>query len=134
MVTLLLAVWDPAKRRLMVANAGHPPLLIHDGSLREAGHPSSPLGTGLEHQVDLEEILQLEPGAVLVGYTDGVPEASAPSGETFGYERWAQRLTELAGQGRPAAEILDRLLADVTRHRSGRPAGDDVTAVVLRLS
>jgi sigma-B regulation protein RsbU (phosphoserine phosphatase) len=132
-VTLLLAVWDPVNRKLSVANAGHPPLLLWDRGIREVGKSSSPLGTALDTQVTVEEIVDLDPGAIVVGYTDGAPEASAPSGEAFGYDRWMVRLAELAGRGQPAARILDRLLADVAAHRAGKPAEDDVTAVVLRL-
>ena len=37
MVTLLLAVWDPASRRLTVANSGHPPLLIYSAGSGDDG-------------------------------------------------------------------------------------------------
>ena len=133
MVTLLLAVWDAAERTLTVANSGHPPLLIFDGELKEVGPSSNPLGTALEDAPIGEEAVRLAPGAVVVGYTDGAPEASAPGGETYGYERWAALLPGLARSGAPAAVILERLLADVASHRAGRPADDDVTAVVARL-
>ena len=134
MVTLLLAVWDPADRTLTVANAGHPPLLVHDAGVHELGFSSNPLGTALEDAPDEEDSTRLGERAVIVGYTDGAPEAAAPSGEAFGYERWARSLPELAQGEASAAEILARLLDDVKRHRDGRPADDDVTAVVLRLS
>ncbi|MFQ5528044.1 MAG: PP2C family protein-serine/threonine phosphatase [Thermoanaerobaculia bacterium] len=133
MVTLLLAVWDPTSRRLTVANSGHPPLLVHDGGIREVGRSSSPLGTALEGDAE-EEVIELGDGAVVVAFTDGAPEAVAPSGETFGYERWSECLAELAGGSESAAGILERLLADVELHRAGRRAEDDLTAVVLKLA
>lgn len=133
MVTLLLAVWDRAERTLTVANAGHPPLLVHDAGVREIGFSSNPLGTALEDAPNEEDTVRLGERAVVVGYTDGAPEAAAPSGETFGYDRWAASLPELAQGEASATDILAHLLNDVERHRSGRPADDDVTAVVLRL-
>ena len=135
MVTLLLAVWDPRSRRLSVANAGHPPLLAWDGrELMELGQPGSPLGTGLEGESEEEETVELPDEAVVVGYSDGVPEALSPAGETYGYEVWPAKLRETGSTGLQASGILEELLADVARHRAGRPAEDDLTAVVLRLS
>jgi sigma-B regulation protein RsbU (phosphoserine phosphatase) len=134
MVTLLLAVWDPRSRRLTVANAGHPPLLFWDGhEVSELGHPGSPLGTTLKGDADREETVEVPIGAVVVGYSDGVPEANAPSGETYGYEAWPAMLGEIAPEGLNASGILEELLAGVTRHRAGQQAEDDLTAVVLRL-
>ncbi len=133
MVTLLMAMWDPASRRLSVASSGHPPLLVHDHGIREVGRSSSPLGTALESDDTEEEVVELGRGAVVVAYTDGAPEAIGPTGETFGYDRWGSRLAELAKRGESAAGILERLLADVEAHRSGRRPEDDLTAVVLKL-
>lgn len=134
MVTLVLGVWDPASRRLTVANAGHPPLLVHDGrTVREIGRAASPLGTTLGSIDDPEESVELGPGAVVVGYSDGVPEAASPAGETFGYEAWPALLAEIAGRRATAAETLQLLLSGVAAHRGGRPAEDDVTALVLAL-
>jgi hypothetical protein len=135
MVTLLVAVWDPQARRLKVANAGHPPLLIWDGrEVRELGHPSSPLGTTLRGGGDHEEAVELPTGAVVVGYSDGAPEATSPSGETYGYEAWPAKLKEIAPEGLDASRILEELLAGVARHRAGQRAEDDLTVVVLRLA
>ena len=134
MVTLLLACWDPRSRRLAVANAGHPPLLAWDGrEVNELGRPGSPLGTTLEGDADREEIVEVPTDAVVVGYSDGVPEAVSPSGETYGYEAWPARLREVAPRRLDASGILEELLAGVARHRAGQQAEDDLTAVVLRL-
>ncbi len=131
MVTLLLAVWDPARRRITVANAGHPPLLLATGgTFQEVGRPGRPLATGLKGE-DEEMCVECPGDAVLVGYTDGVIEATSPAGESFGYERWPARLVELAEDS--AAEILDGLLADVDGHLAGRPAHDDITALVVKI-
>ncbi len=131
MVTLLLAVWDPAQRELTVATAGHPPLLLDDGeSVREVGAPSRPLGVELGG--DDREVRVACPGAAtLVAYSDGAVEATSPAGEAFGYRRWPELLPGLAG--RDATAILDALLAAVDAHRAGKPADDDLTAVVVKL-
>lgn len=131
LVTLLVAVWDPEERLLQVASAGHPHLLLagSDG-VREIGAPSPPLCSDLPaHDRHVE--VRTEPGDVVVLYTDGVVEATSPTGRQLGYERWPILLPDL----RPlkARDILAALIADVERHRAGRPADDDVTALVAKL-
>lgn len=131
LVTLLLAVWDPASRELKVSTAGHPPLLVWDGRrVREVGTPTSPLGTQLASR-EHEECLPCQEGSVLVAYTDGVAEALSVGGEPFTYDRWPKRLPELVGES--AQRILETLLEEVDEHRGGRPAADDVTALVLKM-
>ncbi len=132
LVTLLLATWDPARRELSVATAGHPPLLVlEDGQVREVGRPGQPLGVELGSE-DLEERLVCHGETVMVAYTDGVVEAASPSGEEFSYDRWPASLPRLADG--PAADILGSLLEEVDTHCGGAPAGDDVTAVVVKVS
>lgn len=131
LVTLLLAMWDPERRELAVATAGHPSLLFFDGeTVRELGRPGQPLGVELEAD-DGEEGIPCSEGAVLVGYTDDVTEAVSAAGDLFTYDRWPALLPDLAD--RPADRILAALLAEVNRHCDGRPASDDVTAVVVKL-
>ena len=102
--------------------------------MSELGRPGSPLGTTLKGDADREEILEVPIGAVVVGYSDGAPEATSPSGETYGYEAWPAKLREIARQGIDASGILEELLAGVARHRAGQQAEDDLTAVVLKRS
>ena len=131
MVTLLLAVWDPASRELTVATAGHPPLLLHDGqTVHELGIPSRPLGVDLSGD-DAETRITCATTAILVAYSDGAVEATSPAGEAFGYQRWPELLPELAD--RSAADILGALLGAVDTHRVDKTADDDVTAVVVKL-
>ncbi len=131
LVTLVLAVWDPQHRTLAVASAGHPPLLLLDeDGVREVGRPGIPLGNQLT-AYDEEETVQVEGNAVAVAYSDGVAEATSPGGELYSYDRWPQRLPELAALS--STDILACLLSDIDLHRRGRPAEDDVTALVIKL-
>lgn len=70
-----LALYDPADRRLSIANAGHPsPVLVRG---REARTVPRPAGTmlGVDPNSGYDEVtIVLEPGDVLLLYTDGLIE------------------------------------------------------------
>jgi phosphoserine phosphatase RsbU/P len=77
-----------------------------------------------------QETLTLEPGDLLVMFSDGVIEAFNAAGEEFGEERLRTCLD--ADPQRSPAELLERLLSSVRSFASGASQYDDVTALVLR--
>ncbi|HVR11551.1 MAG TPA: PP2C family protein-serine/threonine phosphatase [Thermoanaerobaculia bacterium] len=132
--SLALLRLDPATGEGLLANAGHPyPLLAEPGQpARELALPGLPLGQG-PPRVYADLPLALVPGAALVLCSDGLFEASSggrTGGAPYGYERPLRLLSRLAG--RPAAEILDGLLADWRIYRGPGAPEDDTTMVVLR--
>lgn len=132
LVTLLLMVWDPRSRRLSVSSAGHPPLLVYTGDqVFELGSPGLPLGNQLAAEEKAEDFDCSSDQLLVVAYSDGAPEAVSPSGELFGYDRWPAVIPSIARES--AQRILEALLHRVDEHRSERPAGDDLTAVVAKL-
>ncbi len=75
--------------RVKIANGGHPfPFLLRaDGWVEEL--PVEGTLLGMLDEVSLEEReVELAPGELLVGYTDGVTEARDPSGAFFGPTAW----------------------------------------------
>ena len=75
LATVVHARYDPHRRQLTMATAGHLPPVIHrKGSEVEVPHSGGPmLGTGLPHDAP-EWSISLEPGDVVVLYTDGLVE------------------------------------------------------------
>ena len=71
---------------------------------------------------------RLEPGDVLVAYTDGIVEAMNQAGEVYSSERLAASLERVAKE--PVEHIRDALLADVTAWMSSQ--ADDLTVLVVR--
>jgi DNA-binding LacI/PurR family transcriptional regulator/serine phosphatase RsbU (regulator of sigma subunit) len=71
---------------------------------------------------------KLEPGDVLVLYTDGAIESRSPSGEPFGMERLVSAVQ--AAGSRPVGEIRDQILASLEAFAPKRD--DDVALVVAR--
>ena len=130
--TAFLATLDRAGR-LVYSNGGHnPPLWIGAGGrvleLREGG----PLLGFLENAAYQQCSLTLEPGDLLVLYTDGVTEAANCGGEQFGSERlsaWAARQAR-----RSPEEVQNSLMAAVNDFSGARPQADDLTVLVVRFT
>ena len=114
--------------RVTVACGGHPlPLVVcADGRTEEIGIPGTLLG--LVEEPDLQDrTATLREGDAIVLYTDGLTEAGAPA-RVWAPDELAAEASRAAG--RPAAELVDRLLdAAVGRLATVR---DDVAVLALR--
>jgi PAS domain S-box-containing protein len=98
----------PGGARLLLA--GHPPpLLVRGESVTPLGRPGPLLGA-VEVPDWPETEVELDPGDVLVLYTDGALDAVLPGGERFGEER-LRAMAEQAGEDVEAfaAAFADRL-------------------------
>ena len=129
-VTAIVAVVQPREGRLAWASAGHPPpLRLDTGETLNGARPSPPLGvtTSLSCDTGQEE---LDPGAGLLLYSDGVTEAHRPRHELFGEHRLTAALREVAGSD-PAA-VVRRVLSDLHEHVGGT-LGDDLCIVAARV-
>jgi sigma-B regulation protein RsbU (phosphoserine phosphatase) len=133
-VTAFYCVYDPASRRLTYANAGHnPPRVKHcPGSrvteLNEARRP--PLGVSLDERYE-EATYTLEKGDQFILYTDGITEARNPAGRMFGLERLD---CALRGCRENAADLIAAVISAVEAFGGGRPADDDRTLLVGKLT
>lgn len=131
-LTLVYALWEPRTRHLTYVNAGHPyPLLWQSATGRcVALHSPQTLLLGiLPNQTFSERRLILQPGDVLLAYTDGVTD-SRRDGEPFGLVRLQEAFLEVIDQ--PAQEICDALYQRVCAWRGDSPSSDDTTIVVIR--
>jgi phosphoserine phosphatase RsbU/P len=130
-VTLFYAELDPKAGTLAFLNAGHnPPLIVHPGGTMEQ-LASGGLPLGIMADADFREgRTKLEPGDVLVIYSDGVSEAVNPEGEEFG----PTRLYEVVARNldASAAGIRDRIESALTKFCQGTPAADDITLVICK--
>jgi sigma-B regulation protein RsbU (phosphoserine phosphatase) len=115
---------------LAAVNAGHCPVLIRraDGSIDTISSSGLPIGI-LAAASYAEESRRLNPGDLIVLYTDGVTEAENPEEEEFGVERVAQVLSQLA---EPTADhVCEELLHAVDEFTGGKPLHDDATLLVI---
>lgn len=113
-------------------NAGHNPPLFY----RSATHPVDMLprggrAVGWFPNNPLKEVqIDMQPGDLIVYYTDGLTEAENPRQEAYGEDRLAQVL--LANAGKSAHELRDIIIQDVEYFCEGMPPFDDVTMLVVR--
>jgi sigma-B regulation protein RsbU (phosphoserine phosphatase) len=130
-VTAFYGILDAANRTLSYSNAGHnPPLLINEkGEPRFIERGGLPLGMFRDTRY-YEYFLSLEPGEMLVLYTDGATEALNPAGEEFGRDRLAEVVK--AGLSLTAREVVASLEREVLKWTDGVGATDDVTFFVIK--
>lgn len=130
-VTGHICTLDVTNGQLDWINAGHPlPLLIRAHTASEAGPVDPALPFGLEGTPPSPARLQLEPGDVILFYSDGVIDALSSAGEPFGLSR----LVDLSGRhyadeslSAGVRKVLDEVL-DHAKHR----LRDDATLLALR--
>jgi len=116
--------------RLVAVNAGHCPVLIRrsDGRIDEISSSGFPLGMmPVASYTEHED--RLEPGDLLLLYTDGLTEAEDPDEEEFGVERVSEVVSNLELPS--AAAACKELLQAVESHTCGQPLHDDATLLVV---
>jgi serine phosphatase RsbU (regulator of sigma subunit) len=116
--------------RVTVASGGHPlPVVLRrDGRLEPLGTPGTLLGTFADPQL-AEERADLDPGDMVVLYTDGVTEARS-GGRFFGEERLKEVIASCRGlSADEAAETIEEAALGF----QGGTARDDIAVVVLKV-
>lgn len=130
--TLVVAVLDPSRERLVIVNAGHPPVMLRTaaGEVKplDAGRPGLPIGM-VDDFVYTRVEYALAPGDVIVLYTDGVSEAMDQRQEPYGLERLQLAIESVAGVG--ATAVGRAVLRDVERHAAGQIRSDDICLVCV---
>jgi Na+/proline symporter len=132
-VTMFYMEYHPERRKAVFASAGHsPPLLWRraTGDCERLDVEGLILGVRREFPYE-EKTVHFAPGDVLLLYTDGIIEASNPSGELFGEDRLADLLGE-AHELSPQ-EIIDRIFAQVRLFTGAHGFQDDVSLIVMRI-
>jgi serine phosphatase RsbU (regulator of sigma subunit) len=129
--TLFFGVLDPSTGLLSYISGGHEPLLIVDssGGVREHLNPTGPaVGITPDTEFKIEQT-RLEPGDILLSYTDGVLEALAAGGEFFTRKRLLSMLEQSTSS---ATLLLDQIVASVLSHIGEADQHDDITMLAVR--
>jgi sigma-B regulation protein RsbU (phosphoserine phosphatase) len=129
--TFFYAQYHPATRALRYVNAGHnPPMVLRGQEFIRLEDGGTVVGLFPEFAF-CEGLVQLEPGDVLVAFTDGISEAMNGVEEEFDEARLMDALKKM--ETRTAAEIISRILIEVDGFTAGARQHDDMTLVVVRV-
>jgi len=131
-VTALIAQLDLDSGRLTWISAGHPqPLIIRGGrharTLEAKGVP--PLGVALHSAAPQVAEADLEPGDLLLFYTDGLTDARGQDGALLGAEGISRFIEREAAAGQVAPETLRRLRHALVHEK--QELRDDATALLI---
>ena len=129
--TLFFGVLDPGTGVLTYVNGGHdPPAIVGpDGVVKTRLKPTGPaVGMLPDMDFDIQQVT-LEPGDLLMTFSDGVPDARNPDGERFTVEG----LWSLLEQSDPSVvALLDRIEAALRAHIADADQFDDITMLAAR--
>jgi hypothetical protein len=134
--TGLLCELDTTRGLLTWISAGHhEPLLLREGRLVRALEVEPLLPLGLNQQLSSPAPApvgteQLQPGDMLLLYTDGVIEARSPDGEFFGQDRLVDLIARNLAAGLPAPETMRRVVHALLDHQAG-DLDDDATLLLV---
>ncbi len=130
-VTLFYGVLDERIGRFVYANGGHnPPILIDSAGanpLAMTGGVALGMFGGLDYA---DAHVDMEPGARLVLFSDGVTEAFNEREEEFGDDRLLDTARALPSEQSPEQDVTD-IVSAVDEFAGEAPQFDDITCVVL---
>ena len=130
-VTLMVMVWERAKQRFVMANAGAaPPIICRKGEILKPRVEGVPAGL-LDNRVYEELIVEVERGDLIVLYSDGITDQPSPREEEYGRGHLARALRRLCGKDPKV--VADQILADLDEFADGAPRFDDQTLIVLKV-
>jgi serine phosphatase RsbU (regulator of sigma subunit) len=122
---------DPATGQLQWVNAGHPPALLRKGSGQVVDLPGTTMLLGALSYTEFQpnqRSMSMEPGDVLLAYTDGAFEARNRAGQRFGMDKLRQTACF-----NPPPRDWTRFIANAVSNHHGGHAEDDVLVVSLQL-
>ena len=128
--TFYFAVYDAQTGSLTYTNAGHPPPIVIRGSEALRLETNGMVVGAFPFAEYGESRIDLEPGDLLVCFTDGITEPENEYGEMFGEDRLIELL--LRQSWRKPAEIIDTVYSAVRQWTFSPEAQDDMTMLVAR--
>jgi len=135
--TFFYGLIDTRQGTFVSTNAGHnPPMVLRNSGEIDLLTKGGLLLGMLEDQPYRQDTIQLEPGEVVVLYTDGITEAVGPGVEEddpeamFGEDALSEVLQNNGHL--PAIGIKEAILDAVKVHTAGMQQSDDITLVVVR--
>lgn len=134
-VSLLYLILERGTSEITLARAGHEPPLLYRRATGEVETVETPgLAAGIDEgpvfkRTVKDHRFRMEPGDILLLYTDGIIECEDSRGDEYGLERLSSVLVE--NSGRSAQELIDAIMADVADFSQGATQTDDITLIAI---
>ncbi len=127
--TLFFGVLDPRNGKMTYVNGGHEPVLIvnRSGVSTRLKTTGPVVGMMPESEYAVKQVV-IEPGDILIGYTDGVTEALSPKKEFFTKKRFFKILENPAPT---ASKLIEQIKCDLYNHMDDAPQFDDITMLAV---
>ncbi|HEY7392197.1 MAG TPA: SpoIIE family protein phosphatase [Bryobacteraceae bacterium] len=128
--TFYFALYDDVEHVVTYTNAGHlPPMLVRKQCVDQLEPTGTVVGAFPSARYE-EQKIALEPGDILVAYTDGMVEPENVYGEMFGEERLRDLVLRHAGED--SDEMIARAMEAVVQWTGSTELQDDMTMLVAR--
>lgn len=128
---LFFARLDPERNELVYCNAGLPaPLLLRRNKLVDRLDEGGPMLGALQQATYRSGSVYLDPGDMLLAYSDGLTECRNPQDEEFEIGRLSAAAKSVSGA--TANQVLFSTLATVLDFADSCPPGDDLSLLVIR--
>ncbi len=129
--TLFIGMLDVGRHQMSYCNAGHenPILLRHSKGIDRLATGGMALGV-LDDFPYQQDQTGMNPGDLLVIYSDGIPDAVNEFDHPFGEERFVACVRDAAAE--PAEAIMQRVIEAVRAHEQGADRIDDLTIIVVK--
>ena len=130
-ITMFIAAIDPVTWKLTYINAGQTPPLLRRRNGTVDSLATGGMALGMFDRATYDEAeLTLEPGDLLVAYSDGVTEAESPGGLPFD-EVGLRHVVEIH-HDEGLDDLGDAIVAAVLNHADSARLGDDLTVLAAR--
>ncbi|AIE72650.1 MULTISPECIES: SpoIIE family protein phosphatase [unclassified Synechocystis] len=129
--TIFFGILEPSTGKLSYINGGHEPVFIVDSNHQlKSKLTSTGPAVGMLPDLDFKvgEII-LQPGDLLLSYTDGVTEAKSPTGKFFGKEKL---LEALGNNFNSVEQLMGDLKTSLAEHMGEAEQFDDITLLAVK--
>jgi serine phosphatase RsbU (regulator of sigma subunit)/transposase-like protein len=133
-MTMTLLSWKPGTNQIGFSGAGQGNILHFRRKLGKVDEISTNgIILGIQPKIQAWEnfnTVEMDPGDVLLLYTDGVNEAKNPQGEQFEEERIIRFLEKFSDL--PAKEILEKIYSEIMLFTGKTGQDDDITMICIK--
>ncbi|HEY0702865.1 MAG TPA: SpoIIE family protein phosphatase [Candidatus Acidoferrales bacterium] len=129
--TFFYAVYDANDRTLTYTNAGHlGPFLVEGDTVKELTEGGTVVGLFEEYPYT-QQTIHVEPGSLLVAFSDGLTEPENVYGEEYGSQRLKEEI--MRQRANVPDRIAENLIAAAEQWAGSPEQADDITVVVARM-